>query len=164
MSPRRLLATRNAVLAGATAVALVWLLRYPTSTSSGAQSETTAATSTATVTPGVGGLVAVTGPVVGTDYGPVQVVLRLRDAIVEYVDAPVYPRTGPVDRALNDEAIGQLVAQTILDQTKDVDTISGATQTSEAYRTSLQAALDAANAAPPVDYADTGGHAGHSDS
>lgn len=163
MSPRRLLATRNAVLAGATAVALVWLLRYPTSTSSGAQSET-AATPTATVTPGVGGLVAVTGPVVGTDYGPVQVVLRLRDGILEYVDAPVYPRTGPVDRALNDEAIGQLVAQTILDQTGDVDTISGATQTSAAYRTSLQAALDAANAAPPVDSADTGEHAGHSDS
>lgn len=159
MTARRLLVARNAAMATATAAALAWLLRYPTSTVGAPTSPDDAAP--ATVEYGIGGLVKVTGPVVATAYGPVQVVAHWRDDYLEFVDAPVYPSGSPVDRAVNEEAVPLLIAQTLTDQTTDVDTISGATQTSDGYRTSLQAALDAKNAAPAENPDE---HAGHADS
>lgn len=158
MSTRRLLVARNAATALATAAALVWLLRYPTSTVGGPAAPINAGP--ATIEYGANELVKVTGPAVPTAYGPVQVVVQWRDNVIDFVDAVVYPDDSPVDRAINSEAVPLLVGQTLTEQTAEVDTISGATQTSEGYRTSLQAALDAKNVAPaenPDEHARHGG-------
>ncbi|MGQ0842827.1 MAG: FMN-binding protein [Sporichthyaceae bacterium] len=157
MNSRRLLIARNAATAVATAGAVAWLLRYPTSTvGAPAQSNGVAP---ATVEYGINELVKVTGPSVATPYGPVQVVVQWRDEIIDYVDAVVYPSSSPVDRAINEEAVPLLVGQTLTNQSAEVDTVSGATQTSEGYRTSLQAALDAKNAAPAENPNEHAGHA-----
>lgn len=161
MSAPRWAARRNAALAALTATALVWLLRHPTS--AGLESGPSATgTSTATAKRDANGLIVADGPVIDTPYGPVQARLHLRDGTIELAAAPIYPRENLVDRAVNDEAIDTLLAQTMLEQSADVDTVSGATQTSAGYRTSLQAALDAAHAvAATPEGRDT--HGGHAD-
>jgi uncharacterized protein with FMN-binding domain len=80
----------------------------------------------------------VKGTTVTTDKGPVQVEASFeggRITAVRMLRQPNHPQT----RA----AVPKLVAQTLKAQSADVDTVTGATITSDAYRTSLQAAIDA---------------------
>ena len=77
-------------------------------------------------------------------YGRIQVSLTVDGGKIVAADA-VYPVTGnPVVR--NADAIKQLKQETLKKQSANVDAVSGATLTSAAYRKSLQAALDAAQA------------------
>jgi uncharacterized protein with FMN-binding domain len=77
-------------------------------------------------------------------YGRIQVSLTVDGGKIVAADA-VYPVTAnPVVR--NADAIRQLKQETLKKQSAKVDAVSGATLTSAAYRTSLQAALDAARA------------------
>ena len=77
-------------------------------------------------------------------YGRIQVSLIVDGGKIVAADA-VYPVTGnPVVR--NADAIRQLKQETLKKQSAKVDAVSGATLTSAAYRKSLQAALDAAQA------------------
>lgn len=77
-------------------------------------------------------------------YGRIQVSLTVDGGKIVAADA-VYPVTAnPVVR--NADAIRQLKQETLKKQSAKVDAVSGATLTSTAYRTSLQAALDAARA------------------
>jgi uncharacterized protein with FMN-binding domain len=77
-------------------------------------------------------------------YGRIQVSLTVDGGKIVAADA-VYPVTGnPVVR--NADAIKQLKQETLKKQSAKVDAVSGATLTSAAYKTSLQAALDAARA------------------
>ena len=77
-------------------------------------------------------------------YGRIQVSLTVDGGKIVAADA-VYPVTGnPVVR--NADAIKQLKQETLTKQSARVDAVSGATLTSAAYKTSLQAALDAARA------------------
>ena len=77
-------------------------------------------------------------------YGRIQVSLTVDGGKIVAADA-VYPVTGnPVVR--NADAIRQLKQETLTKQSARVDAVSGATLTSAAYKTSLQAALDAARA------------------
>lgn len=83
----------------------------------------------------------VKGTTVTTEKGPVQVQVTFegdRITAVRMVQQPNHPQT----RA----AVPKLVAQTLQAQSADVDTVTGATITSDAYRESLQAALDAKGA------------------
>ena len=48
---------------------------------------------------------------------------------------------------INDRAVPQLNSEALTAQSADVDTVSGATYTSNDYRRSLQSAIDAAKAA-----------------
>lgn len=165
MSAPRWGGRRNAAAAAATGGALVALLLYPSSTSGRTGSISTPATdgsSQATVTRGGDGVLVVDGPVVETVYGPLQVQIRYRDGRIELATATTYPQSTLVDKAINGNAIPALRDQVLIEQSAQIDTVSGATQTSEAYRTSLQAALDAADAAPPVDPSADAGHGGHS--
>ncbi|MGQ0843049.1 MAG: FMN-binding protein [Sporichthyaceae bacterium] len=157
MSAPRRAAARNAATAAATAGALAWLLLYPTSTVG--RPATVPASAEIALTRGIGGELRVQGPVVSSEYGPVQVLLFYSDDILA-IEVPTYPRDSLASKAINEAAIPQLVDQSFLEQTADVDTVSGATQTSKAYRTSLQAALDAAYAAPADLPGDMGDHAG----
>ncbi|MFJ4784821.1 FMN-binding protein [Streptomyces sp. NPDC088794] len=80
----------------------------------------------------------VTGSTVNTEKGPVQVQVTLEgDKItaVKMLQQPNHPQTTA--------AVPQLVSQTLEKQSADIDTVSGATITSDGYKESLQAALDA---------------------
>ncbi|MGW5472154.1 FMN-binding protein [Streptomyces chartreusis] len=83
----------------------------------------------------------VKGSTVNTDKGPVQVQVTFAgDEItaVKMLQQPNHPQTTA--------AVPQLVAETLEAQSADVDTVSGATITSDGYRESLQAAIDAKGA------------------
>ncbi|MDX3730810.1 FMN-binding protein, partial [Streptomyces caniscabiei] len=80
----------------------------------------------------------VAGPTVGTSKGDVQVQVTFEgDEItaVEMLKQPNHPQT--------EAAVPVLIEETLTAQSADIDTVSGATITSDGYRESLQAAIDA---------------------
>jgi uncharacterized protein with FMN-binding domain len=91
--------------------------------------------------------VTVNGAAVDTDYGPVQVQISLRGSKIVSATAIAYPQSGGRDLAINSYAIPILQQDTVTKQSSQIDTVSGATYTSDGYRQSLQSALDAAHQA-----------------
>ena len=91
--------------------------------------------------------VVVNGAPADTQYGPVQVQIRIRAHRIIRADAIDYPQGGSRDREINSYAIPQLDQETMNAQSANIDTVSGATYTSDGYRRSLQSALDAAHQA-----------------
>ncbi|MFJ5987367.1 FMN-binding protein [Lentzea sp. NPDC092896] len=81
----------------------------------------------------------VPGPAVNTSEGTVQVQVTLQGTKIIDVKALRAPNSDPTRMAL------PLLKQSALKaQSADIDTVSGATATSEGYKKSLQAALDGA--------------------
>ncbi|MFI6930908.1 FMN-binding protein [Streptomyces sp. NPDC050287] len=73
-----------------------------------------------------------------TEKGPVQVEVTFAgDEIssVRMLQQPNHPQTTA--------AVPQLIAETLQAQSADIDTVSGATITTDGYKESLQAAIDA---------------------
>ena len=91
--------------------------------------------------------VTVNGSPADTPYGPVQVQITLRAGHIVRADAIDYPQSGSRDREINSYAIPQLDDEAVQADSAQIDTVSGATYTSDGYRTSLQSALDAAHRA-----------------
>ena len=89
----------------------------------------------------------VNGEAAGTRYGPVQVQITVKDGKVVAADAIVYPTQDRRDQEINGYAIPQLDDETLQAQSAQIDTVSGATYTSEGYTRSLQSAIDQAHAA-----------------
>ncbi|WP_328878510.1 FMN-binding protein [Streptomyces sp. NBC_00299] len=80
----------------------------------------------------------VDGSTVNTDKGPVQVQVTFDGdeiASVKMLQQPKHPQTTA--------AVPKLIAETLEAQSTDIDTVSGATITSDGYKESLQAAIDA---------------------
>ncbi|MFF9060492.1 FMN-binding protein [Streptomyces sp. NPDC014882] len=86
-----------------------------------------------------------TGDAVQTRYGPVQVRVTLEDGRLTDVTAVAYPQENPRDQQINGYAVPQLTREALSAQSADIDTVSGATYTSDGYRRSLQSALDSAS-------------------
>lgn len=128
---------RIAAWVSSTAAALVVLLSFPTSHG--------ASTTARVVAAGTSGST-VTGEAVSSRYGPVQVTLVVENGRVVSATASGY-RTSGRDGQINSWAIPQLEDETVSAQSGDIDTVSGATFTSEAYIGSLQSALDQAGLA-----------------
>ena len=82
-----------------------------------------------------------------TQYGPVQVQISIRSGRIIRADAIDYPQGSRRDQEINSSAIPQLNQETLDAQSANIDTVSGATYTSDGYRQSLQSALDAAHKA-----------------
>ncbi|ONI82656.1 FMN-binding domain-containing protein [Saccharothrix sp. ALI-22-I] len=80
----------------------------------------------------------VTGSLVRTSYGDVQVQLTFEGDVITKVTMVKQPNSAPTKKA-----VPVLVQETLDAQSADVDTVSGATTTSGAYVQSLQAAIDA---------------------
>jgi len=149
----------------ATVAVVVLLFSYKTSTSGpgatrgapGAQPPgvvtnpapptTGAGGSTARTTgPGTGsGTTKVNGSVAQTRWGPVQVQVTITASRITDVAAIVYPNGNDRDAEINSYALPQLRQQVLDAQSAQIDGVSGATVTSDGYRESLQAALDAAH-------------------
>ncbi len=86
----------------------------------------------------------VTGDSVQTRYGPVQVRITLKSGKITDVTAVTYPQNNPRDQQINSYAIPRLTSEALSAQSASIDTVSGATYTSDGYRQSLQSALDSA--------------------
>lgn len=119
----------------------------PSATPSGTASASStpasgAATSATTAAP-----TTVTGQVVATRYGPVQVQLTITGGQVTAVDVLQHPDGNGKDQQINARALPILVKETLSAQNSKIDMVSGATYTSTGYLTSLQSALDQAGLA-----------------
>ena len=100
----------------------------PASTPSASASSGSSGTSSGTV---------VKGTTIKTEKGPVQVQVTFsgdKITAVKMLQQPNHPQTTA--------AVPKLVAETLKVQSADIDTVSGATITSDAYKESLQAAID----------------------
>ncbi|WP_234531584.1 FMN-binding protein [Streptomyces shenzhenensis] len=86
----------------------------------------------------------VTGNTVQTRWGPVQVKVTIKNGKITDVTAVQYPSENPRDQQINDYALPQLRSEALAAQSASIDTVSGATYTSEGYQQSLQSALDSA--------------------
>ncbi|MEV6839116.1 FMN-binding protein [Streptomyces sp. NPDC051133] len=85
-----------------------------------------------------------TGNTVRTRWGPVQVRVTIRGGTLTDVTAVDYPQDNPRDQEINSYALPQLRREALAAQSAQIDTVSGATYTSDGYRQSLQSALDSA--------------------
>jgi uncharacterized protein with FMN-binding domain len=158
-SPPVARARRNLVVLGATAAAVVVLFIYPTSTNSGtggpgASTAPPAGIVSPSTKPGASAeptgtgsakTVVVNGKSTDTEFGPVQVQLSIDGGKIVSATAIAYPQESGHDRRINSYAIPVLQQETVTAQSAKIDTVSGATVTSNAYLQSLQSALDAAH-------------------
>jgi uncharacterized protein with FMN-binding domain len=79
----------------------------------------------------------VAGSTVSTRYGNVQVQVTFSGTEITAVSMLQQPDSGPTRMA-----VPELIEETLTAQNADVDSVSGATSTSEAYVESLQSAID----------------------
>lgn len=85
-----------------------------------------------------------TGTSVNTRFGPVQVQITVSGGQMTAADAIVYPNSDGKDVMINSRAIPVLSSEAVSAQSATIDSVSGATYTSQAYMQSLQSALDQA--------------------
>ncbi|MEV6168881.1 FMN-binding protein [Streptomyces sp. NPDC051954] len=121
------------------AAGLVTVWRYEPSVDTGASTEVAApvATPSASSPAGSSGSTVVTGSTLQTEKGPVQVEVTFEGekiTAVRMLQQPNHPQTTA--------AVPKLIAETLTAQSADIDTVSGATITSDGYKESLQAAID----------------------
>lgn len=116
-------------------------------TSSGTSSGTSAGSGAGGGTAGAAAQAAgtYTGSVVQTSFGAVQVQITVKAGAITDVTALQLTDDDRKSVQISNRAAPLLRAAVIKAQSAQVQTISGATVTSDAYLTSLQAALDAAN-------------------
>jgi uncharacterized protein with FMN-binding domain len=86
----------------------------------------------------------VTGDSVDTRWGPVQVSVTVANGKITAVNAVEYPQNNPRDEEINSFAIPTLNQEATSANSANIDTVSGATYTSQGYISSLQSALDKA--------------------
>jgi uncharacterized protein with FMN-binding domain len=84
----------------------------------------------------------VTGSAVQTRYGAVQVQVTFSGSTITAVDALQYPNSSGRDMAINQQALPILQQEVLASQSANIDTVSGATYTSEGYMQSVQSAID----------------------
>jgi uncharacterized protein with FMN-binding domain len=82
---------------------------------------------------------AVTGDSVDAQYGAVQVKLTVSGGKITKAETLQAPTTGP-----GGDAVPKLNQEVVTAQSANVDAVSGASYTSEAYKKSLQSAIDKA--------------------
>jgi uncharacterized protein with FMN-binding domain len=89
--------------------------------------------------------VAYTGDVADTQWGPVQVQITVRGGRITRARALQYPQGSNTDAQINSYALPILDQEVVQKQSVSIDTISGATVTSDGYLQSLQSAIDQAH-------------------
>lgn len=151
---------RNAAVVGATGLGVVVLFLFPTSTNrtghllrqpgvaaaSGVVNNPAvpAAPGSTAPQPPVTAVRTINGAAVDTQYGPVQVQVRVRNHRILSATAVIYPQGSDRDQQINSYAIPVLQQEALAAQSSQIDGVSGATYTSEGYIGSLQSALDLA--------------------
>ena len=118
----------------------VWLYEPSLGTTSSQASipASTPSASSSTSSSGSSGSTVVSGTTVTTEKGDVQVEVTFagtKISSVRMLKQPNHPQTTA--------AVPVLIKETLAAQSADIDTVSGATITSDGYKESLQAAIDA---------------------
>ncbi len=114
------------------------------------ESSGTTATTAAPVTTAASSTVAdgtYAGATISTKFGPVQVQIVYSGGQITDVTALQTPSDDRKSININNRAVPTLVTETLTAQSASVNSVSGATYTSNAYKQSLQSAIDAALAA-----------------
>ncbi|MEU9794367.1 FMN-binding protein [Streptomyces sparsogenes] len=93
---------------------------------------------------GGGGGRTVTGNAARTQYGPVQVSVTVSGGRITAATTVKTPDSGPRSEEIAASSVPKLNQAALTAQSAEIDTVSGATYTSEGYRKSLQSALDKA--------------------
>jgi uncharacterized protein with FMN-binding domain len=118
------------------------------SSSSSSGSSTSSAPNTSSA-PSVGGGGGVSGTFTGgaadTQFGPVQVQISVSGGKITSVQVLQVPQESSHDIRINSQAVPILNQEAVQAQSAKIDTVSGATYTSEGYTQSLQSAIDAAH-------------------
>jgi uncharacterized protein with FMN-binding domain len=86
-----------------------------------------------------------TGNAVDTRWGPVQVQITVTSGRITAAQAVQYPNGNGRDAEINSYALPVLSQEAVQKQSAQIDTVSGATVTSDGYLQSLQSALDQAH-------------------
>jgi len=113
----------------------------PTTSTPGATA-TPAPSATASAPAAASATKTITGTAVDTRYGPVQVKVTFSGTTITAVDTVQYPSESGRDVEINSQALPILQQETLSKQSAQIDTVSGATYTSEGYIQSLQSAID----------------------
>lgn len=116
----------------------------------GSDSTTDGTTTTATPSPSASAGAAgsssattvVTGSAVQTRYGAVQVKVTFSGSTITAVDTVQSPDRDGRDVEINQRALPILEQEVLASQSASIDTVSGATYTSEGYIQSVQSAID----------------------
>lgn len=85
------------------------------------------------------------GALTQTAQGPVQVSITVAGGKFTDISVLTAPSGSGRHEEINSRALPILKSEALQKQSADLDTVSGATATSDGYRESLQAAIDAAN-------------------
>jgi uncharacterized protein with FMN-binding domain len=145
---------RIAITFAATVSVVVLLFSYRTSTDQtpvaagrplGTQPTRTTSPATPATPGSAGGSGTFTGNAADTRYGPVQVQITVAGGKITDAQAVQYPQESGRDVRINSSAVPELNQETLQAQSAQIDTVSGATYTSEGYQQSLQSAIDAAH-------------------
>ena len=104
---------------------------------SGSGATTTSPAPSTSDTPSPSTVVVTQGTEESSEFGTVQVQVTFSGSKITDIKLLQQPRSG---RAVT--ALPQLQQEALQAQSANIDTISGATQTSDSYKTSLQAAID----------------------
>lgn len=107
----------------------------------------TSPVSTTPTTPAPSPAVAFDGATVNTRYGPVQVQAQITNGTLTDIAVIQYPNGDGESVDINRAALPQLRTAALTAQSAQVNTVSGATYTTDGYKQSLQSALDQARAA-----------------
>jgi uncharacterized protein with FMN-binding domain len=99
-----------------------------------------------TAKPATGGSTSFTGGTAQTRWGPVQVKVTITGGHLVDVVALQTPASHQRSVFINDQAVPMLRSEALQAQSANINTISGATYTSDGYAQSLQSALDQARA------------------
>jgi uncharacterized protein with FMN-binding domain len=86
-----------------------------------------------------------TGGVADTRWGPVQVQITVQGGKITASQAVQYPQNNGRDARINGFALPVLNQEVVQQQSASIDTVSGATVTSDGYLQSLQSAIDQAH-------------------
>ena len=86
-----------------------------------------------------------TGDSADTQWGPVQVQITVRGGKITASQAVQYPQNNGRDAQINGYALPILSQEVVQQQSASIDTVSGATVTSDGYLQSLQSAIDQAH-------------------
>jgi uncharacterized protein with FMN-binding domain len=86
----------------------------------------------------------VTGDAISTRYGNVQLRVTLSGGKITDVQAVQLPQTDPKSVQISSFAAPTLRQSSLTNQSASIDVVSGATYTSDGYKTALQSALDKA--------------------
>ncbi|GAB3088319.1 FMN-binding protein [Micromonospora schwarzwaldensis] len=132
----------GAVAAGTDPGAGSWSGTDGGATGSDPSTDTGGGTGTGT---GTGGSGTATGSVAQTRWGPVQVKITVSGGKITDVTAVQVPDGNRRDQEINDYAVPILRQEALAAQSAEIDSVSGATVTSDGYRESLQSAIDAAH-------------------